>query len=120
VEEAPPTTGSPRPDELDYRFTLANERTFLAYVRTALGLDAGGLAAAQFLRPGTIHLRLVLAVFLVALGFIVAVLGFLRWQTTEEAMRRNAPLPRLRLPLVLASGLAVVSVAALVLVISGR
>ena len=29
-------------EEPDYRFTLANERTFLAWVRTALGLLAGG------------------------------------------------------------------------------
>lgn len=30
--------------EPDYRFTLANERTFLAWIRTALALLAGGVA----------------------------------------------------------------------------
>jgi putative membrane protein len=108
------------PQEPDYRFTLANERTFLAYVRTALGLDAGGLAAAQFLDPGAIHLRLVIAVVLVGLGFVVAVLGYVRWTSTDRAMREAAPLPRVRLPLVLGSGIAVISIAALVLVISTR
>ena len=38
-------------DEPDYRFTLANERTFLAWVRTALGLLAGGVAVRQLVDP---------------------------------------------------------------------
>ncbi|WP_031507791.1 YidH family protein, partial [Streptomyces megasporus] len=33
----------------DYRFSLANERTFLAWIRTALALVGGGLAVNQFL-----------------------------------------------------------------------
>jgi putative membrane protein len=35
--------------EPDYRFTLANERTFLAWQRTALGLLAAAVAAVQLL-----------------------------------------------------------------------
>ena len=31
--------------EPDYRFTLANERTYLAYLRTSLACYAGGLSA---------------------------------------------------------------------------
>jgi putative membrane protein len=106
--------------EPDSRFTLANERTFLAYVRTALGLDAGGLAAAQFLHPGPIHLRLAIAVVLVVLGIVVAVFGYHRWRATDKAMRRGAPLPPIRLPLVVGVGMAVVSIGALALVISSR
>jgi len=106
--------------EPDYRFTLANERTFLAYVRTALALDAGGLAAAQFLHPSAIHLRLAIAVVLVVLGVLVAALGYSRWLATDRAMREGAPLPPIRLPLVLGVGMAVVSIAALALVISSR
>ena len=106
--------------EPDYRFTLANERTFLAYVRTALGLDAAGLAATAFLHPSAAHLRLTIAVVLVCLGIAVAVLGYRRWATTEQAMRRGLPLPPLRLPLGIAVGMVVVSVAALALVISTR
>ena len=104
----------------DYRFTLANERTFLAYVRTALGLDAAGLAATQFLHPSAAHLRLTIALVLVGLGTVVAVLGYRRWAATELAMRRGLPLPALRLPLALAVGMVVVSIAALALVISTR
>jgi hypothetical protein len=33
--------------EPDYRFTFANERTFLAWIRTALALIAGGVAVAS-------------------------------------------------------------------------
>ena len=104
----------------DYRFTLANERTFLAYVRTALGLDAAGLAATQFLHPSAAHLRLTIALLLVGLGVAVAVLGYRRWAATEQAMRRGLPLPPLRLPLGIAVGMVVVSITALALVISTR
>ena len=106
--------------EPDYRFTLANERTFLAYVRTALGLDAAGLAATAFLHPSAVHLRLTIAVVLVGLGIVVAVLGYRRWAATERAMRRGLPLPPLRLPLAIAAGMVAVSIAALALVISTR
>jgi putative membrane protein len=104
----------------DYRFTLANERTFLAYIRTALGLDAAGLAATQFLHPSAAHLRLAIALVLVGLGFAVAVLGYRRWAATENAMRNGLPLPAPRLPLAIAVGMAAVSLAALALVISTR
>ena len=106
--------------EPDYRFTLANERTFLAYIRTALGLDAAGLAATAFLHPSAAHLRLTIAVVLVALGTAVAVLGYRRWAATEQAMRRAQPLPPLRLPMAITLGMVVVSIAALALVISTR
>jgi len=106
--------------EPDYRFTLANERTFLAYVRTSLGLDAAGLAATQFLKPSATHLRLTIGLLLVGLGLAVAVLGYRRWAEIDRAMRVGAPLPPPRLPLGLAAGMVVVSVAALVLVFSTR
>ncbi len=106
--------------EPDYRFTLANERTFLAYVRTALGLDAAGLAATAFLHPNAAHLRLAIAIALVGLGIAVAVLGYRRWEATEKAMRRGLPLPPLRLPLAISLGMIAVSIAALALVISTR
>jgi putative membrane protein len=106
--------------EPDYRFTLANERTFLAYVRTALGLDAAGLAAAQFLRPGAIHLRLLIALLLVALGSAVAILGYRRWAGTDAAMRQGAPLSPIRLPLMIACGMIVISAGAITLIITTR
>src|SRR5919206_3952703 len=94
----------PAETEPDYRFTLANERTFLAYIRTALGLDAGGLAVDQFIESSE-TLRLALAVAVIVLAMLVAALGFLRWRQTEEAMRLAEPLPPIRLPLILAAGI---------------
>jgi len=105
--------------EPDYRFTLANERTFLAYVRTALGLDAAGLAVDQFI-DGSANVRLALSVGVIVLGGVVAGLGFQRWRETELAMRMAAPLPPVRLPAVLAAGMIVLSVVGLALVIAGR
>jgi len=106
-------------NEPDYRFTLANERTFLAYVRTALGLNAAGLAVDQFI-DGSPGVRLALSVAVIVLGGLVAALGFRRWHQTELAMRHDAPLPPVRLPLVLASGMVVLSAVALALLITGR
>jgi putative membrane protein len=110
----------PAEAEPDYRYTLANERTFLAYIRTALGLDAAGLAAAQFLRPSGTHIREGIAFLLVVLGIVVAVLSYRRWVTVDRAMRRGAPLPPIQLPLVLGAGLVVASLGALVLVVTHR
>jgi inner membrane protein YidH len=98
----------------DYRFSLANERTFLAWIRTGLALIAGGLAAAQFLpRLPLPLLREGIAIGLLVLGGMVSVLAVDRWNRTERAMRLGEDLPASRLPAVLA---ALVGLGALVLV----
>lgn len=84
----------------DYRFSLANERTFLAWIRTALALVAGGLAAAQFLPVA--GLREVIAIALLLLGGTVAVRAVDHWARTERAMRLERDLPTSRFPAVLA------------------
>jgi putative membrane protein len=87
----------------DYRFSLANERTFLAWIRTALALVAGGLACAQFLPPLPIaHLREAIAVALLLLGGTVALRAVDHWVRTERAMRLGQDLPATRFPAVLA------------------
>jgi putative membrane protein len=87
----------------DYRFSLANERTFLAWIRTALALVAGGLAVAQFLPELSVtHLREALAVTLMLLGGTVALRAVDHWARTERAMRLGGELPTSRFPALLA------------------
>jgi putative membrane protein len=99
----------------DYRFTLANERTFLAWIRTGLALIAGGLACAQFLPALPIqHLREVIAIGLLVLGAVVALRAVDHWARTERAMRLGQELPPSKFPAILA--LAVAAGAALLIV----
>ncbi|WP_255610216.1 DUF202 domain-containing protein [Micromonospora sp. PLK6-60] len=87
----------------DYRFSLANERTFLAWLRTGLALIAGGLAAAQFLPPLPLaHLREGIAIALLLLGGTVAIRAVDHWARTERAIRLGRELPASRFPAVLA------------------
>jgi putative membrane protein len=106
-------------DEPDYRFTLANERTFLAWQRTALGLLAASVAVIQFVPqlsiPGARH---ALGLMLGALSILTAVIGVRRWTLCDRAMRRGEPLPRHPTPVYLGIGLVVVTVVALTLVVA--
>jgi putative membrane protein len=100
----------------DYRFSLANERTFLAWIRTGLALIAGGLACAQFLPPMRVrHLREIIAVTLLLLGALVALRAVDHWARTERAMRTGTDLPASRFPAILA---IVVALGGLLLVLA--
>jgi len=87
----------------DYRFSLANERTFLAWIRTGLALVGGGLAVAQFLPPLAVpHLREIFAFGLILVGAACALRAVDHWVRCEIAMRRGQPLPASRFPAILA------------------
>src|SRR6201998_2084357 len=76
--------------EPDYRFTLANERTFLAWQRTALGLLAAAVALVQLVPELTIPgARRGLGVGLAVLAILTSGMGWLRWQQGARAMRRG-------------------------------
>ena len=81
-------------EEPDYRFSLANERTFLAWIRTALGMLAGGGVLDQFsgkLGPHAVVIGL--AVAFGVLATVLCALAYLRWRANEIAMRHARRLP---------------------------
>ena len=104
-------------DDPDPRFTLANERTFLAWVRTALATVAGGVALHALPIDGPHGLRTALAVGLIVLGGVVGVGSFLRWARVERAMRLHEPLPSFWLGLAMTGALAVVAVLLVVVLV---
>ncbi|MBF0689829.1 MAG: DUF202 domain-containing protein [Cellulomonas sp.] len=79
--------------EPDARFSLANERTFLAWARTGLALLAGGVALEALDLPVERGLRLAAAVLLIAVGTLAPAVAWWGWSRTERAMRRSDPLP---------------------------
>jgi putative membrane protein len=105
--------------EPDYRFTLANERTFLAWQRTALGLLASAVAVVQLVPelfvPGARHL---LGVLLAVLATLTAGVGLRRWAQVDHAIRCGKPLPRQPTPAYLGWGLLVISLITLVFVVA--
>ena len=117
---ASPDQGSMEEWDPDARFTYANERTFLAWNRTALALIATGVAATQLLPEFHIHGgRQILGIPLIALGTLVAITSFTQWKANERAMRRRRPLPKSPMALVLSIGIGIISVIAIVLVFRG-
>jgi len=106
--------------EPDARFTLANERTFLAWTRTALALVAGGLAVAHFLDDVAAEVRLPLAIALVAFGGYVSTDSYRRWRANDAALRAGRPLPPSPLPAILVTGVGLAAVVAVVLVVASE
>jgi putative membrane protein len=104
--------------EPDYRFTLANERTFLAWMRTSLALLAGGLAAREL--AGSFDVSGAgtgLALAAVALSLVLAVTSYVRWAQIQRAMRRGEALPHPLIVPLLATGIAAVATAAGLLIV---
>jgi putative membrane protein len=107
-------------EEPDPRFTFANERTFLAWSRTALALVVAGLGIVQLLPPfpGVPAGRHLLGVPLIVFGAILAVVAYGEWVRSQRALRRKQPLPRSIMPWILAAtvaGMAVISAIVLLL-----
>lgn len=103
--------------EPDARFTFANERTFLAWHRTALALIVAGLAIVQFLPPfpGVPFGRHLLAVPLILLGGVLSVASYVEWTRNQRALRRGEPVGISALPRILAIAITVLAAAAVIL-----
>ena len=105
--------------EPDYRFTLANERTFLAWLRTAMALLAAVAIVQLVPELGFDGARRLVGALLGALGTAIAVGATIRWRTVQSAMRRDSDLPATRMPVLLSGTLTLLSVAVLALLLAG-
>lgn len=103
--------------QLDYRMSFAAERTYLAYLRTALALLAGGVAVVGAL-PNVGHddIRRIMGVVLVVSGLVTALGARSRWKRVEVVMRRGGPLPRSAVDLVAVSAVVVAGLLGLVFI----
>ncbi|MVU76939.1 DUF202 domain-containing protein [Nocardia sp. ET3-3] len=101
------------PEPIDYRFTLANERTFLAWIRTALGLLAGAVAVHTLVEPlGAAGLLRAAVLVCIAMAFLLSIGSYRRWCAVERAMRAGAALPGPGPAPILGAGMTVISVLA--------
>ena len=104
--------------EPDYRFTLANERTFLAWIRTSLALIAGGVGLMQLVPSfGISGVKHGLSLVLVVTGGTLSALSLRRWRQVQDVMRRQVELPASRLPVALAGVLLMVTVLLFILIV---
>ena len=102
-------------EEPDYRFSFANERTFLAWIRTSLALLAGGVALDTIDLSIPPVLQENLARLLAALGLLCALASWIRWARAERAMRRLKPLPAAGISALVSGAVVVTALAVLIL-----
>lgn len=99
--------------DIDIRFLLANERTLLAWIRTALALIGGGIAVTFVANDS--HYGAIAGLGAVAFGALMALIGYVRYQAADAAIRAG------KLPPTGAAGILVVAavvIFALVLIVA--
>lgn len=104
-------------DEPDPRYSLANERTFLAWVRTALALMAGAVALHSLNVPHNSWMRGVVVVALLAVGAGCTVAAYVRWRNVERAMRLRQPLPDFSIGRLMTAAIVVIAIALALIVV---
>jgi putative membrane protein len=115
----PGVTSPPTETEPDARYTFANERTFLAWTRTALAFIVAGLGIVQLLPPfpGVPWGRHLLGIPLIVLGAVIAVIGYRQWAGNQRALRRREPVQRSALPQILVVSIVGMAVVAAIVVL---
>jgi putative membrane protein len=94
------------------RVTLANERTYLAWIRTALALIGGGVAAGAALTSSATWVRVIVGLTPILMGVAATVIGYRRWDANDHAIRAGLPLPIDRTLHRVAVGIAAIGVLA--------
>lgn len=82
----PPQAQPPTPSLALIRTDLANERTVLAYIRTALMMVVSGVTLLKVY--GDDGVSLVLAWLLIANGIVIAMVGAVRYACLRSSLRR--------------------------------
>jgi len=120
MTDAQPPGPADEGTEPDPRYTFANERTFLAWSRTALALVVAGLGVVQLLPPfpGVPWGRHVLGLPLIVFGAVVALAAYREWTRSQRAMRLGQPLARSVMPRLLAVVIATMGVISAVVVLA--
>jgi putative membrane protein len=106
--------------EPDVRFSLANERTYLAWIRTSLALLAAGIALEALKLPISPQLSTAAALIFIVLGALAPVQAWWGWMRTERALRLGRPLPAPVLAAPIGAGALIAAVLLLVGLLVGR
>ena len=103
----------------DPRFSLANERTFLAWIRTSLGMIALGVGIATFVSTHAARgFSMLVAAILVVLGGILGTLSWFRWLNVERSMRQGRGIPPSRTAIYLAMAISVLAMLSLAVILT--
>jgi putative membrane protein len=109
-----------RGSEPDPRFTLANERTFLAWTSFSLAILATGVALDVIAVPAPRVFTFLASLLLLVLGVVTPAVAWVQWMRTEAALREDRPLPASNLMPIVALLLTLVGIVLLVGVMMGR
>lgn len=93
--------------EPDARFLLANERTLLAWVRTALAVLAGGFALIQLADDSTT--QSIIGTAVVILGAFMTIVGYIRFRVADNAIRHGVLPPSGVEPFIQTGGIVVIA-----------
>ncbi len=112
----PPKGQSDEGSEPDARFTFANERTFLAWNRTALGCVVSGLAVSHVLKPasGSTVGPKIAGIVLIMLGGLLAFSSHRNWAASQRALRLRQPLPQSSIPRIVSIVTAIVALVTMI------